>query len=87
MLATMKKTTARLEIAFWSFIISLMRASSLVQACLPSILALIDRQRELRGRLASYWKGHPSSFVKILAWSGAGLILGLLLGYLKARTG
>jgi hypothetical protein len=87
MMATLKRTTAQLEIAFWSCMIPLMRASSLVQACLPSALALIDRQKNLHGRFAANWRAHPASFVKILAWSCAGLILGLILGYVKVRLG
>jgi hypothetical protein len=87
MLAIVKRTIARLEIAFWSFTIPMMRASRLVQACLPSALGLIDRQKDLRARLAANWREHPASVVKTLAWSCAGLILGLVLGYLRARSG
>jgi hypothetical protein len=75
MLATMKTYSERVEIAFWGFVIPLMRESLLVQALLPTTLALLYKRKSLF-RIA-----------KILAWAWAGFILGLLLGYLKTRTG
>ncbi len=65
----------RIEIAFWGLIIPLMRESCLVQALLPAALALAHR-REFLLRMA-----------RLLAWAWAGLILGLILGYLRVRLG
>ncbi len=69
----------RLEIAFWGFIIPLMRGESpisrLVQAFLPAALAVAQRRKFLL-RMA-----------KMAAWAWAGLILGLILGFLRAGMG
>jgi hypothetical protein len=52
-----------------------MRESQLVQALLPAALTLLYKRDSLL-RLA-----------KILAWAWAGLILGMILGVLRARIG
>jgi hypothetical protein len=75
MLTSVKTCSERIEIAFWDLIIPLMRESQLVQALLPAALTLLYKRDSLL-RLA-----------KILAWAWAGLILGMILGVLRARIG
>ncbi len=72
MMVMVKNYSERLEIAFWEMIIPLMRESRLVQAFLPTALALLY-QKQFRLRM-----------VKILVWAWAGLILGMVLGFFKA---
>jgi len=66
----------RLEIVFWGFMIPLMSESRLVQAFLPTALALAHRREEILLRIA-----------KLLALAWAGLILGLILGFIHSRMG
>jgi hypothetical protein len=75
MLASVKTYSERLEIAFWGFVIPLMRESLVVQALLPVALAL------------HYKRDSLLQASKILAWAWAGLLLGFLLGYLKIHIG
>lgn len=70
-----RTVSQRVEIAFWGVIIPLMCESRLVQAFLPTALMLIDRRESLI-RLA-----------KFLALAWAGLLLGLMLGFLRVRLG
>jgi hypothetical protein len=70
-----KTYSERLEIAFWSWVIPLMRQSNLVQALLPAVLRLLQYRESLKRR------------VLFLACAWAGLGLGLVLGFLRARIG
>ena len=65
----------RIEIVFWDFMIPLMSESRLVQAILPTALALAHRKESLL-RMG-----------KLFAWAWVGLILGLLLGFIRSRMG
>lgn len=64
-----KQIPTRLEVYFWLIVIRLISQSKFVQACLREVYALKSMQPGLVVTLT-------------LVWSGAGLILGIVLGLL-----